>query len=91
MIVKSIEVTILKCELKQGKGKTSGKDYKFYTASLVDEDANVFAVNLADDLVASLGEEGVVTLLEQRNQPATVDIKFSPKGFDIGATLVKIH
>lgn len=91
MIVKDVEVTILKTDLKQGVGKKSGKDYKFYTTTVIDEDANVFNLSLSDDFVKGLGDEKLELLIAEKNYPAKVDIKFAPKGFDIGGTVQAIR
>jgi len=84
MKVRNIPLTLLKIENKSGTGKVSGKPYNFFTASVVDDDANVFQLNLADDVAGMLGEAG----LKARNQAVTADIEFKPKGFDIGGTLI---
>lgn len=68
-------------------GKTSGKPYSFYTASVVDEDANVFGLNLSDALV-KVAKEDDDNLEQIRLQEMLVDIELKPKGFDIGGTIV---
>jgi len=89
MIVKNVSLTLLKAEKKEGKGKKSGKDYLFYTATVVDEDANVFTFNLSDSITENASD--VVKLLEVRNQSVTADIEFKPKGFDIGGRIVEFN
>lgn len=76
-------VTLVKVENKKGTGKTSGKPYDFYTATVIDADANVFTLNLK--------ENPSKELLEQRNTEVEVDIDFRPKGFDIGGTITDIR
>lgn len=87
MIVKNCELTLLKTVLKEGVGKKSQQPYKFYVASVVDEDANVFNMNLADEIVDSSDFE-VISVA--KNVSVRADIKFSPKGFDIGGTIVAV-
>jgi len=84
MKVANLPLTLLKVENKTGTGKTSGKAYDFHTATVVDEDANVFTFNLADEVVASNGKE---TLASLRNVRVVASVNFKPKGFDIGGTI----
>jgi len=88
MLIKNIEATVLKVIKKEGVGKASGKNYKFFTATVVDSDANVFTLNLDDTLVRS--EENVSALLELRNEDCLLDVKFSPKNFQISGTIMRI-
>lgn len=91
MLYKNAELTLLRCDLREGVGKTSGKPYKFYQLSVVDEDAKVFQLNVADDVITKLGDDGVEKLCAVRNENIDVDIKFAPKGFDITGSVVKIN
>jgi len=68
-------------------GKKSGKEYSFYTATVVDDDANVFGLNLSDTLVKE-SLENDEDLSKIRNEERTVDIEFRPKGFDISGSLI---
>jgi len=88
MLIPNIEATVLKVVKKEGTGRKSGKNYKFFTATVVDADANVFSLNLADSLVQS--EENVKALLEIRNEECELEVKFSPKGFDVSGTIMRI-
>jgi len=90
MLYKNAEVTLLRCDLREGNGKKTGKPYSFYQVSVVDEDAKVFQLNLSDAVVKELGEAGLKKLLETRNEAVTLDIKFSPKGFDISGSVQAI-
>jgi len=90
MRISKAEVTLLRCDLREGVGKTSGKPYKFYQLDLVDDDARVFKLNVSDELVKTFGEVGMKKLLELRNESMKVDIEIYPKGFDIGANVVAI-
>jgi len=74
---------------KEGNAKKTGNAYLFYAASVVDEDGNVFALNLADALVST--PENVAALLDVRNERAEVDVNFKPRGFDIAGTIEAIH
>jgi len=80
-------VTVLKIVNKTGTGKRSGKPYDFYVATVVDEDANVFDLTVADELVKE-AVEAEKDLSKVRNEPMEVDIEFKPKGFDIAGTIV---
>jgi len=82
-----IPVTVLKVQHKEGTGKASGKPYSFYTASVVDEDANVFGLNLSDELVkeSRADEEDLEKI---RNQEMVIEVEFRPKGFDCSGTIV---
>lgn len=86
MKVRNIELTLLKIEHKAGTGKTSGKPYSFFAATVIDEDSNVFALNLSDTVSSALGERAK----ELRNVPVKADVEFKPKGFDIGGTIVAL-
>jgi len=87
MILKNVPLTLLKVQLKEGTGKTSGKAYKFYTASVVDEDANVFGFNLSD----KIADSEVQKLLEVKNEKINATVEFRPKGFDVSGTLVEVE
>jgi len=86
MIVKDVQLTLLKVQHKEGTGKKSGKEYSFYTATVVDDDANVFGFNLDDKLTTA--KDAVETLLALKNVPIKADVRFLPKGFDIGASII---
>jgi len=88
MQFKDNALTLLKVQKKEGVGRTSGKEYKFFTANVVDADANVFQLNLADELVDS--PEKVASLEALKNVQVTAVIEFKPKGFDIGGTIREI-
>lgn len=85
MLVKQIPLTILKVELREGVGKKSGKPYSFYNASTVDEDGNVFGLILAEDFAK---EQGATELQSLRNISVLADVRFNPKGFDIGGSIL---
>jgi len=85
MQFKDNALTLLKVTKKEGVGKKSGKDYKFYSANVVDQDANVFQLNLADELVDT--PEKAAALESLKNVQVTAVIDFKPKGFDIGGTI----
>jgi len=84
MLVKNIALTLLKVQHKEGTGKASGKPYSFYTATVVDEDANVFGFNLADEVVKAASPD---VLLALKNAAVIADVKFSPKGFDVSGQI----
>jgi len=80
--------TILKVNHKEGTSQ-KGRPYSFYVASVLDEDGNVFAFNISDDLVKlSKSDEGEVQLKDIRNDERTVDVEIRPKGFDCAGTIV---
>jgi len=87
MIAKDLKVTVLKVLLKEGIGKTSNKPYRFYTASVLDEDGNVFGFNLSDAIVKEALDEDV-DLGTLRNEDRSIDVEFKPKGFDTSGTIV---
>jgi len=87
MKVIDISLTLLKVENKSGVGKTSQKPYDFNTATVVDEDANVFKLNISDEVSTHYGAE----ILSFRNVPVEVSIEFRPKGFDIAGTISKLE
>jgi len=89
MIQKNVPLTLLKVQLKEGTGKTSQKPYRFYTASVVDEDANVFGFNLSDSLVDSPAK--VEELLGMKNVRVECTVEFRPKGFDVGGTILEVE
>jgi len=86
MIVRNLELTLLKIVNKKGVGKKSQNPYDFNVATVVDEDVNVFTLNLSDEVVAALGADAS----ELRNLPVEATIEFRPKGFDIGGTITAI-
>jgi len=87
MILKNVPLTLLKVQLKEGIGKTSNKPYKFYTANVVDEEANVFQLNLGD----AVTQKEIDELLELKNAKVLATVEFKPKGFDVGGTLVAVE
>jgi len=88
MIVKDVKLTLLKFRKKEGVGKKSGKDYLFYTADVVDEDASVFGFNLDNDL-APKNPKDEEALLAMKNVPITASVRFTPKGFDVSGALIE--
>jgi len=76
-------MTLLKVENKKGTGKSSGKPYDFYTATLIDEDANLLNLNLSREIDAKSFES-------DRNVEVLVDIEIKPKGFGLGGTVTRI-
>jgi hypothetical protein len=88
MIVKNVDLTLLKLVKKEGVGKKSGKDYLFYNASIVDADANVFGFILDEKIVSD--SKKLADLLSAKNVSARADIRFSPKGFDVGGTILAL-
>jgi len=87
MKLENVKLTLLKVSKKEGVGKKSGKDYRFYTATVVDEEANVFGFNLHDSLVPASDSSEERKLLDLRNRSIVADVEFRPKGFDISGTL----
>jgi len=87
MIVKDVKLTLLKIRHKEGTGKTSGKPYSFYTADVVDDDANVFGFNL-DDKLAPKDAIETSELLAVKNAPIIATVRFTPKGFDVSGTIL---
>jgi hypothetical protein len=86
MLVQKVPVTILKIDNKSGKAKRTGNAYSFFVATVIDEDSNVFKLNLADSL--SDTAEKVKALSEVKNEEVEATIKFSPKQFDIAGTIL---
>jgi len=84
MLVKNVALTLLKVQHKEGVGKKSGKEYSFYTATVVDEDANVFGFNLADEVVKAAPAG---SLESTKNVSVFADVKFVPKGFDVSGQI----
>lgn len=85
MKVRNLELTLLKIVNKNGVGKKSGNPYNFDVASVVDEDANVFTLNLSDQVSASLTED----MRSLRNVAIEATVEFKPKDFDVSGTLVE--
>jgi hypothetical protein len=89
MIIKNVELTLLKIDKRQGVGKTSGKDYLFYNASVVDAEANVFGFILDEKVVSE--PKKLSELLSAKNVPIKADIRFSPKKFDIAGSILALE
>jgi len=89
MIAQDQKLTVLKVFHKEGIGKASGKPYDFYTASCVDEDANVFTFNLSDKLVESLGKDVVEAYHNEYFENA--QIEFRQKGYDCSGTIIALE
>jgi len=87
MKISNIPLTLLKVAKKEGTAKATGKPYAFHVASVVDEDAEVFALNVSDELAKEARFLEIFSK-EEKNLPGIATIKFSPKGFDIGASLL---
>jgi len=88
MLIKNLELTLLKVNLREGKGKKSGKDYSFLNASVVDSDANVFGFILSEEVVKD--EKVRAQLLSVKNVSIKADVEFKPKGFDVGGSIVAL-
>lgn len=86
MIIRDVELTLLKIDKREGVGKKSGKGYLFYDASVVDDEANVFGFILDEKIVNDTDK--LENLLSMRNVSITADIRFSPKKFDISGTIL---
>lgn len=85
MLVEKIPLTLLKVVHKTGTSKKSGNAYSFHTANVVDDEANVFQLNLEDSLSTQSG------LTELRNVKIVADINFTPKDYDISGTIVNFE
>lgn len=87
MVVTNVKATILKFVNKQGVAKKTGKEYNFTKVVIVDEEANVFELNVAPELA-----KGLVTLLKVKNKEAVLTLSFYPRqinGFaSVGGELV---
>jgi len=87
MKVENLELTLLKIVNKNGIGKKSGNPYNFDVASVVDEDANVFNLNLSDSVSAALTDE----VRSLRNVAIEATVEFKPKDFDVSGTLLEFR
>lgn len=87
MIIKNKEVTILKIAKKEGVGKKSGKEYKFYVCVFVDDEGIVQNATVANDLVTSSGEDTLTSVIVQK---ADIDFKISSSGFSTRLEIVEI-
>jgi len=88
MKIKNVSLTVLKFSHRHGLGKSTGKSYDFFQASVVDEDANVFGFTLSDSALKQAQDE---KLLDQRNFQVLADLSFSPKGFDVAGQIQSIE
>lgn len=88
MIIRNIDLTLLKIDKRQGVGKKSGKDYLFYNANVVDDEANVFGFILDDKITSN--QDSLQKLLSTRNASVKADIRFYPKKFDVTGTIVNL-
>jgi len=77
---------VVKVDHKEGTSQ-KGKPYAFYTVTVIDEEANVFGLNVSRDLEKKLNGDNP-DWHETRNQEATIDVEFRPKGFDCAGTIV---
>ncbi len=89
MIIKNIELTLLKIEKREGVAKGSGKNYMFYNASVVDTEANVFGFILDEKITKDADK--LSDLLSAKNVPVQADIRFVPKRFDIAGSITAIE
>jgi len=90
MIAKIDKMTVVEVVLREGKGKTSGKDYSFYNVKVADESFNVFNLTLSDKMASS--PSVVKQLLEMKGVvDCELEIEFKPKGFDIQASVLAIE
>lgn len=88
MKIKNVSLTVLKFSHRHGLGKSSGKSYDFYQASVVDDEANVFGFTLSPEALKQAQGEN---LLDQRNFSVVADISLSPKGFDVSGQIQSIE
>jgi len=79
MNVRNAGLTVLKVYRKQGDGK-NGKPYDFHTARVIDDEGEVFTLNLAKTVVDSIGSE---KLLEFSKVGVIADISITAKGYDL--------
>jgi hypothetical protein len=89
MIIRNIELTLLKIDKREGVGKKSGKDYLFYNASVIDDEANVFGFIIDEKITKDT--EKFSNLLSEKNIRVRADIEFIPKKFDIGGSIVALE
>jgi len=87
MKVENLELTLLKIVNKNGIGKKSGNPYNFDVASVVDEDANVFDLNLSDSVSAALTDE----VRSLRNVAIEATVEFKPKDYALSGTLLEFR
>lgn len=89
MIVKNVACTLYSVNRKAGKAKTSGKDYAFVTATLIDERADKFVVTINDSLEDVIKD--FVDNTDFQPKKAIVSLELYPKGYDFGARMTDIE
>ena len=89
MIIKNIELTLLKIDKREGVGKKSGRDYLFYNASVIDDEANVFGFILDEQITKDA--EKLSELLSAKNVSVRADVRFTPKKFDVGGSILALE
>lgn len=89
MIIKNVDLTLLKIDKREGVGKNSGKNYLFYNASVVDAEANVFGFILDENITRNA--EQLAELLSAKNVLARADIRITPKKFDVAGSIIALE
>lgn len=88
MLVKNEQVTIIRCEIKQGTSK-AGKAYSIPEVEFADSNFDKFKASVPKSCLV----EGVVPdwLLEAENLKAEMDIEIKPDGFGASIRILEIR
>jgi len=81
-------MTFVKASLLAGNSKKTSEPYSFYKLQLLDDEGIYHQINLSKDLCAD--SKTVEILKAAKLGPCVVDLFLHPKGFNLGATVVKI-
>lgn len=83
MIVKNVNLAMLRVQSREGVAKGSGKEYKFNAGNFVDDEGQVFNF-IIDEKV------DLTKYKDQTNLTVQADIRFTARGYNISGVVVKL-
>ena len=87
MLVQGLKTKLLRAVKHEGVKKT-GEKYLFYSASFLDEGANVIKMNFSNQL--SENKKVAEKYENSKEIPVTIDFQIYQSGFNLRATVVDI-
>jgi len=88
MRVTDLKLVLLKADKRQGTSK-DGKEYLFYVATFLDENAKVITLKLGTDIVNNSTDLNAV--LSRKTGPVTIDMNLYPSGFKLAGVVTRLE
>jgi ABC-type microcin C transport system permease subunit YejB len=78
MVIKGIDLQLLKTEKREGMSKTQ-KPYLFYVSKFIDENGDMILLKLGNEMLKD--EKLISKLMSAVNIPVTISLGLYPSGF----------